>query len=240
MKGAPRKYRYVSYKSSSRGKAGWVAQVRQKGKQVTLGGVYNSQEEAAKIAAKLLKVSTESLLIPKKKPSASKSGLKAKRLKRYIYPHGGSKFFVAKCNDYLGTYDSLAEAEAAAADAAGLEGPEELDLKGSSPQDLLERIGAMYPVYREYDPPDLANLAEECKLSSGLWGMEPALAFLSAAGKYGPWRAQLRLQAGKARLRSASAPGPPDVQSRVAQLGQILHQTVKSLQGVACLTCLHS
>ena len=107
-----RQYRYVSYKASSRGLAGWVAKVRQDGLQVTLGGVHKNQQLAAKAAAQHLGISVGELRLSKPPGSgkAESSSPVGRPLKQYIYRRGNS-FWVSKDNSYKGSFNSLAEAE---------------------------------------------------------------------------------------------------------------------------------
>jgi hypothetical protein len=74
-----RLYKYVSYKKSLRGKAGWVAQVKIGGQQTTLGGIHKKQIQAARAAAKALKVPVDSLRLSAAPPARAQSS------KKYVY-----------------------------------------------------------------------------------------------------------------------------------------------------------
>lgn len=221
-----RLYRYVVYKQSTRGPSGWVAQVPAAGKQVTLGGVVAKQVTAAQLAAKHLKVTVDSLRL-----TAGSRGKKVvkKPLKRHVYQRGPS-FYVVTGKDYHGTFKTATEAAEKAAEVAGdtADGkPAKLKAQSCKPAELLERLRAAMPLYSSYDPPDLANLKTEMKLCQNLWRVEPALAYLSAAGKYGPWRASLRQHAAQVLKKRSSGLSP---QARVTQLLTILKQTVTQMQ----------
>jgi len=92
-----------------------------------------------------------------------------------------------------GSSATAAEAGAAAAECAELRGlVKELKDQIVKP---WERLKVGLKVFKVYEPPVLQNLAEEIELSSSLWQPEPALPFLCALGKYGPWQAKLRARA---------------------------------------------
>ena len=140
---------------------------------------------------------------------------------------------------YIGSFRTAAAAAAAAADySKQLESGQVLKDQGRvrprvRPGELLDRLQAGLKVFHGYEPPDLENLALETKLSSRLWQSEPALPFLCALGKYGPWRAKLR-----ARAQIWLSPGnpysrPQDLPSRTEVLLNILEGTVEDMQSVA-------
>lgn len=215
----PRQYRYVSYKAGSRGQAGWVGQVREQGQQVTVGGVHSSQVKAARAVAAHLGVPVQYLKLQPAQKTEGKQR-KFRPLKKYVYQRGQT-YTVSRGNVWGGSFSSRAAAEAAAAD---LGGESEVDSQGCSPGSLLCRLEGCLPVFKDYEPPDLQNLTQECQLSSGsLWDQEPALAFLSALGKYGPWRAALRIEADRSQVAGRSA----TTAVRVASLLDILRRAVQ-------------
>jgi hypothetical protein len=130
-----------------------------------------------------------------------------------------------------GSFATAAEAGAAAAECAEPCGLVK-DLKDQIVKPW-ERLKVGLKVFKGYEPPDLQNLVEEIKLSSSLWQSEPALPFLCALGKYGPWRAKLR-----ARAQTSFSPGKrparlQDLPSRTARLLDILKGTVEDMQTTA-------
>ena len=223
-----RQFRYVTYKSNSRGKPGWVVQVSSGGQQVTLGGIHATQLQAAKVAAAHLKTTVQDLRLSKaqKPPSSRRRPAVQRRLKQCVYTRG-SKFVVLKDNCYQGTFDCLADAEAAAAELQPEGAPPQLKARAVQPGQLLERIALGMRVYKGYEPPDLENLTAEFSVCRGLWAIEPALAFFSCLGKYGPWREALRRQALAAKLQQ----GAP-LLARTAALLRVLQLAVQDMQGV--------
>jgi hypothetical protein len=255
---APEKrlYKHVHYrKQNNWGKSGWVAQVSIDGVQRTVGGVHKTQQLAAATAARVLKVPLQELRLqqPLPVPSSGAAGVsnvvqqssspqadrkrkglpRAPILKKYVYKQG-RRFRVAVGEVYVGSFATAAEAGAAAAEYAEQHGLEkELKDQKVKPRELLDRLKIGLKVFKGYEPPDLQNLAEEIKLSSSLWQSEPALPFLCALGKYGPWRAKLR-----ARAQTWFSPGKPparlqDLPSRTARLLDILKGTVEDMQTTA-------
>jgi hypothetical protein len=256
---APEKrlYKHVLYrKQHNKEKTGcWVAQVSIDGKQQTVGGCHETQQLAAAAAARALKVPLQDLRLPQPLPvpssgaggassvdqqsSSPQAGRKRKGLKRapilkkYVYKQG-SKFRVAFGKVYVGCFATAAEAGAAAAEYAEQHnlGIELKDQK-VKPGELLDRLKIGLKVFKGYEPPDLENLAEEIKLSSSLWQSEPALPFLCALGKYGPWRAKLRARAQTWFSRGKPPARLQDLPSRIAGLLDILKGTVEDMQTTA-------
>ena len=231
--------------NSSGRPAGWVAQVPADGEQKTAGGIHEMLQAAAATAARVLKVPMQDMrlqlpwpchqsaaaVISDVQQSSSplagrmKKGIKKVLAKpRYVYKQG-TRFRVAVGADYVaGSFTTAAAAAIAAADYAKKHGLEQ-ELKDQSrvePGELLNRLKA------GCEPPDLEmNQAGETQLSSSLWQSVPALAFHSALGEYGPWRANLR-----ARAQPWSSPGKPPARpqdylpSRTAGLLNVLKGTV--------------
>ena len=251
-----RLYKHVNFKKQSGNKtAGWIAQVMVDGKQKAVGGLHNTQQQAAATAARVMKVPLQDLRLPPpvrcrepraadsstaQQSSSPQAGRKMKGvkkvplLKKYVYKQG-NRFRVVVGTIYVGSFATAAEAGAAATHYAQQHGlaKELRDQKGVKPGELLERLKAGLKVFHGYEPPDLENLAEEIKLCSSLWQSEPALAFLCALGKYGPWRANLR-----ARAQTWFSKGKPparlqDLPSRTAGLLHILKGTVEDMQSTA-------
>ena len=167
-----------------------------------------------------------------------KKGIKKVPAKpKYVYKQG-ARFRVAFGTDYVGCFATAAEAAAAAADYAKQHDYDfgkgsTKDQSGVKPGELLERLKAGLKVFHGYEPPDLENLAEESKLSSSLWQSEPALPFLCALGKYGPWRANLRARAQSWFSPEKASARPEDLSSRTAGLLDILRGTVEDMQSAA-------
>ena len=178
-------------------------------------------------------------------PKAGKKKLGVKKApgkKKYRYKKG-TRFRVAVDRVYIGSFRTAAAAAAAAAEYSKSRLVLKKEGRGRPgrprvrprvrPGELLDRLQAGLKVFHGYEPPDLENLALETKLSSRLWQSEPALPFLCALGKYGPWRAKLR-----ARAQIWFSPGnpysrPQDLPSRTEVLLNILEGTVEDMQSVA-------
>lgn len=224
-----RQYRYVSYKTNSRGKAGWVAQVPQDGRQLTLGGLHSTQVAAAKVAAQHMGTTVQALRLPATMPAAKSKSRRApvlnRPLKKYVYRRG-ARYVAMKDNQYLGSFTTAAEAEAAAAALLPGDGPVVKPQK-VPPTELLARLAAGMKVYDGYEPPDLESLAKEFKRSSHLWKVEPSLAFLCALGKYGTWRDRLFGKASKAQLVAGRT-----LELRAKAMMGVLQATVQDMQGV--------
>lgn len=231
--GEARLYRYVTYKTNSRGEAGWIAQVFQDGRQVTVGGLHASQAAAAKVVAEFKGTTLQELRLPASLPAAKRSANMSKRasvlnrpLKKYIYRRG-SKYVASKDNQYLGSFSTAAEAEAAVASHLPVDQPVVKPQK-VSPSELLMRLAAGMKVFEGYEPPDLESLAKEFRRSSSHWAVEPSLAFFCALGKYGTWRDQLFQQVSQAKLVAGQSP-----ELRAKAVMAILQATVDNMQGVA-------
>lgn len=227
-----RLYRYVTYKTNSRGKAGWVAQVLQDGRQVTLGGLHASQAAAAKVVAKFKGTTVQELRLPASAPAGTRSRQSKpapvlnRPLKKYVYRRGPS-YVAIKGNQYLGSFPAAAQAEAAVASLLPGDSPV-VKPKKVPPAELLARLAAGMKVYDGYEPPDLESLAQEFQRSSGHWAVEPSLAFLSALGKYGTWRDRLFQHVSQAKLLAGQSAA-----LRAQAAMDILHATVQDMQGVA-------
>ena len=253
-----RLYKHVLYKKPGghTPRGGWVAQVPADGKQKTVGGIHKTQHAAAATAAKFLKVQLTDLRLERPVPLPScgaeaavssnvqqssspaagrkKKGIKkAASLKKYVYKQG-ARFRVAVGSEYVGCFATAAAAAEAAADYAKKHGlaPALKEQNGVKPGELLKRLKAGLKVFHGYEPPYLENLAVETQLSSSVWPSEPALPFLCALGKYGPWREKLR-----ARAETRYSPGPTarlwDLKSRTAELLDVLKGTVEDMQTTA-------
>ena len=281
-----RRYKYVSYKAGSRGKPGWVAQILQDGKQVTVGGVHATQKKAAQAAATQLKVSLASLTLRAPKPprrgaagpaepsavagpsvaavvqsvaaqpaaaqpaaaqpaaaqpaaaqpavqshSSSSSQTPRKEVsKKYVYKRGDS-YVVCMGNSYHGSFSTPAAAAQVVAELLGEPAGKSLQDRPVKPQELKERLAAGLQVYHDYEPPDLENLSLEVQLSSSLWAAEPTLAFLSALGKYGPWRANLRQEA--TAVLGGQASKEESMDTRVDRLLSVILRTVQAMESAA-------
>ena len=131
-----------------------------------------------------------------------------------------------------GSFATAAEAGAAAAECAELRGlVKELKDQIVKP---WERLKVGLKVFKVYEPPVLQNLAEEIELSSSLWQPEPALPFLCALGKYGPWQAKLRARARLGLPQRSPLQGcMQDLPSRTAGLLDVLKGTVEDTQTTA-------
>lgn len=94
----------------------------------------------------------------------------------------------------LGQGLSKTEAESKVAELA------QLCPKKVRPTVLLDRLEKMWPTFGRYYPPDLQSMEQELRQGAAVWKKEPSLIYLSALGKYGPFRSQLRKSALSVKL----------------------------------------
>jgi hypothetical protein len=94
----------------------------------------------------------------------------------------------------LGQGLSKTEAESKVAELA------QLCPKKVRPTVLLDRLEKMWPTFGRYYPPDLQSMEQELRQGAAVWKKEPSLIYLSALGKYGPFRSRLRKSASSVKL----------------------------------------